>query len=145
MPGMSVALDGDHAAFGERVGIGRVPIVHTLEDWSIDPLEGGMASGKTSLMVAIPVYIEGEGSALVLAETSLQAWMLATSVLRSKFSEEVDVPGWAILSDETKALLIPRYAEAIRRVIPDITAVGSLELAELFLDGLAAGAPMEDG
>lgn len=143
MPSIRIDLSGDHEAFGRSIGIDRLPVLHTTADWSIDALEHGMASGATSLMVAIPLEVEGR-RLLVMAETSLNAWMMATSVLRAAHEDEVGEPGWAVLSPATRALLIPRYAEAIRRTLPDVDEARSLELAEMFIDGLAAGAPTEE-
>lgn len=145
MPGINLDVGGDPAAFGERVGVNRVPVIHTTADWSLASLPNGMSSGRTSLVLAIPVDVAGN-RALILAETSLAAWMMAATALRAAHEEEVDQPGYAVLSDDARALILPRYAEAVRRVLgSDVDQARADELAEMLLDALSAGAPTEEG
>ena len=150
MPAISINLGGDHEAFGLSVGMDRFPILRTTADWHVDALKHGMRSGATSLMVVIPAEVDaGRGELvpiLVMAEMSLNAWMMATSVLAAAHRDEVEQPGWAIVPDAVKALLIPRYAEVLRRVLQPrlIDQAVALEIAEMFIDGLGAGAPTEE-
>lgn len=144
MPAISLDLGDDDTAFGRSVGLDYLPALHTTADWSLHTLAHGMASGATSLMLAIPVIVDGV-EAVVIAETSLQAWTMAATALRAAHTDELDQVGWAVLSDDARAAILPRYQEAIRRVLaqrgdplPDTEVV---ELAELLLDALSAGTP----
>lgn len=135
---VNIHIDGDHERVGREVGIHRYPVIHTTADWTIDAMESGMQSGRTSLMVFVPATFEAK-PVLIAAEISLNAYMMAASSLRAHFKHEVEAPGFARMSEPTRALLAPRFAEAIRRVIPDTTAEQASELAEMFIDGLGAG------
>lgn len=123
---------------------GQAILMHTTADWGLDALEGGMTSGRTSVTLFVPGTImseQGPVPIMVVAETSLNMWMQATAILRARFEEEVGDPGWSVMSVQVKELLTPRYAEALRRVLPDITEEQAVEAATMFLEGLAAGAP----
>lgn len=143
MPAISIDITGDHEAFARRVGYGSMPTIHTAEDWEIDAIALGMSSGATALMVAIPARVNG-AEVVVLAETSLNAWMMASAALAAAHRSEVEQPGWARLNDEARQVLIPRYAEACRRSIPELSSDRALELAEMLLDALSAGGPVEE-
>lgn len=113
--------------------------LHTSKDWKINPIEKGMESGRTSLMVMIPVDVSGL-TTWVLAETSLNAWMMATSLLRGRFHEELDEPGFAVMPESVKKALHPRFAEAIKRIL-QVEESKANELATMFIDSFEAGAP----
>jgi hypothetical protein len=140
MPGMHLNMDGEHEAFGKRIGFGLVPVIHTTEDWHIDVLEGGMQSGRSSLMIIIPAKLPTHQKVHLAIETSVQSWMQVAGILRT-LSEEEAGAGWAVVSDDVREMLRPRYAEALRRVLSDITQEQALEAAEMFIDALAAGSP----
>lgn len=142
MPSIAVDVSGDHEKVGREMGSDVLPIIHTTSDWLIDALEHGMQSGATSLMVFIPVKVEGI-DALVMAETSLQCWMMAATILAAKFDAEVNKPGWAILSPQARAIFGPRFAEALHRAIPGAAPQEIADAVEMILDGYAADAPPE--
>jgi hypothetical protein len=142
MPAMRVSTDQDHEALAYEIGLDKLPVLHTTADWVVDALENGMQSGATSLMVMIPVSVEGADH-MVMAETSLQLWMNTASILAAKYQDEVGAPGWAILPQAARDALRPRYAEAIRRAIPSATAEQAEEAAEMMFDALGADAPPE--
>lgn len=146
MPAIAVNISGDHERVGREAGTDRYPLIHTTHDWTIDVLEKGMASGKTSLMLIIPADVTFEDSTaperiLLMVETSLNAWMMATAVIRGHCAEEVGDPGWAVVPPGVRRLLGPRYAEAIRRAIPSATQEQAEEAAEMMFDSLAADRP----
>lgn len=140
MPAIKVVTDGDHERVKRETGFDRSPLLHTTSDWTIDALVGGMHSGATSLMVLIPVEVEGVRT-IVAAETSLNCFMLAATVLAAKFEAEVTKPGWAVLTPAARALLKPRIAEAVRRAVSTATSEQAGEAAEMILDGFGADAP----
>lgn len=140
MPAIHVALHGDHERTGREVGTDRLPIIHTTADWTVDALEHGMESGRTSIMLLIPVTVGGI-DCIVAAETSLQMWLSAGTVLAAKFREEVEQPGWAKLSPATRELFLPRLAEGIRRGIPSATVEQSIDSANMVLDSFGADGP----
>lgn len=142
MPAINVELGRDHAEVQRGLGVDRLPVIQTSADWTVDPIEHGMASGATSLLVFIPANVEGI-EVIVAAETSLQCWMMATAALHASHRGEVEQPGWAVINAEGKALLVPRYAEAIRRVFPGTTGEQAEELAAMFIDAWSVGAPRE--
>lgn len=142
MPAITVELGRDHAEVQRSLGVDRLPVIQTTADWTVDPIENGMATGATSLMVFIPANVDGI-SVVVAAETSLQCWMMATAALHASHRDEVEQPGWAVVTAEAKALLVPRYAEAIRRVLRGTTAEQADELAAMFIDAWSVGAPRE--
>lgn len=144
MPKIRVVVDGNHERLARELKLDRMPVVHSVAEWTIDVMDHGMRSGRTSLMVLIPVRIEGV-TAMVAAETSLNAWMMATAVIRGHCQAEVNEPGWATLSPEARALLLPRFAEGIVRAIPSATLDQALVAAEMFLDGIGADAPPDAG
>lgn len=146
MLAITVDTSGDHEKVGREVGTDRYPIIHTTADWMIDVLEKGMASGRTSLMLMIPADLEYNDDSpgervLLMIETSLNAWMMATAVIRAKCKDEVEQPGWAALSPAARALVLPRYAEAIRRSIPVATEKQAEMAAAMMLDSLEADRP----
>lgn len=140
MPGIHLELSGDHEAIGRRAGTAYRYVVHTTADWTLDALEHGMVSGATSLMLMIPCVIEGV-DALVMAETSLQCWMMAAAGLAGKFHDEVTRPGWSVMSSDAKALIVPRWSEAIRRAIPGATDEQADDAARMMVDALGADRP----
>lgn len=142
MPKISVVVDGDHERLARELKLDQLPVVHAVAGWTIDVMDHGMQSGRTSLMLLIPVRIDGKTS-MVAAETSLNAWMMATAVIRGHCQAEVDEPGWATLSPDARALLLPRFAEAIVRAIPSASRDEALVAADMFLDGIGADAPPE--
>lgn len=142
MPAINVELGGDHEQIQREMGCDRRAVIQTQADWTVDAIENGMSSGRTSLMLLIPADVDGL-EVVVVAETSLQAWMMATAALHAAHREEVEQPGWAVISAEAKAVLMPRYAEAIRRVLPGTTRDQSEELAAMFIDAWTVGAPPE--
>lgn len=152
MPAIRVILDIEET--NRALELEEKFIIQTNRDLTIHPLERGMQSGKTSVSIFIPMppdQIEklkqnvDNKDVLIFAETSLQTWMMATGILRSKFQDEIDEPGYAIVPQTVKDHLIPIFAEMIRRVcrvkIGKITKEMSEELAAAFIDGLSAGAP----
>lgn len=140
MPEISVVVHGDHDRVGRELGLDRRPVIHTVQPWTVDAIEGGMHSGGTSLMLLVPAQL-GADTCVVAAETSLQCWMMAANALAARFEDEVTKPGWAHLSDSARALLMPRFAEAIRRAVPSATAGQAAEAAVMILDGLGAEGP----
>lgn len=146
MPAIAVDVSGDHEACGRKAGVNSYPIVHTTADWTIDILDKGMQSGATSLMLMIPadVTYDDDGSVervLLMIETSLTAWMMASTVIAAHCRDEVEKPGWAVLPQAARDLLAPRYVEAIRRCIPSATQEQVLEAAEMMFDSLGADQP----
>lgn len=140
MPSIRVNVDGDHEKVGREMGTDRLPVIHTTADWTIDAMEHGMQSGATSLMVLIPASVEG-ADVLVAAETSLTVFMMAATTLAATHREEVEQPGWAVLSPAARALLGPRFAEAIRRAVPNVTPDQANVAATMILDATGADAP----
>lgn len=140
MPAIHVFWDGDHERFGREVGTNRLPVLHTTADWWIDALDKGMASGATSLMLAVPVFV-GNQPAVVMAETSLTVFMQAATTLAAAFRDEVEKPGWASLSPAARAHLEPRMAEALRRAIPSASAAQLADAVTMVLDGFGADGP----
>lgn len=140
MPSIRVNVDGDHEKVGREVGADRLPIIHTTADWTIDAMSHGMQSGATSLMVLIPAKVQNV-DVLVATETSLAAFVSAATVLGASHRDEVEQPGWAVMSPATRALLAPRIIEAIRRAVSAATPEQAQEAAEMILDGFGADAP----
>lgn len=140
MPSIRVCTDQKHEKLSRELGLDKLPIIHTTTDWIIDALENGMQSGATSLMVMIPVRVN-DRNAMVLAETSLAVFMNAAAALAAAFHEEVTQPGWAVLSPQAKAMLMPPYTEAIRRAIPSASPEQAAEAAEMLLDAFSNNAP----
>jgi len=124
-------------------------VFHTTEDWFLDTLEHGMASGKTSIMLRIPindpeVMAVTKGHKMwVFAETSLKMWMNAARILAAKYSDELEDEevGWIAMPKVAKDALTPRFAEVLRRVVPDMTEAQATTSAAMFLDALGAGGP----
>ena len=139
MPAMHMIVvedDSERQALLVGDGITAERVIHTTADWTLATLPQGMSSGRTSLAVFIPI----PGTDRVLAaETSLNAWQMATAVLVGAFGDELSIPGWAELTEPAKAALRPRYIEAIRRAIPGVTEPQIAEAVELLLDSLGAG------
>jgi hypothetical protein len=142
MSSIKVRVDGDHEQTARDLGLTTDNVMHTTAEWTVDALVKGMTSGKTSIMLLIPVRWEGR-DLVVAAETSLNMWMQATAILRSKFQDEVEDPGYAIVPDTVKRMLIPRYVEVLRRVVPTLTPEQAEEAATMFMDAISAGAPDE--
>lgn len=140
MPSIDVVFDNDHEGLARRLGLDQLAILHTTADWTVDVMRHGMQSGATSLMVLIPVEVEGV-AAMVLAETSLNVWMMASSLLASACRDEVEKPGYAKVSKAARDVLLPRFAEAIRRAIPAATEDQALEAATMMLDAAGADGP----
>lgn len=140
MPDIRVDLSGDHERVGRDMGIARKPVVHTTAGWVIDPMEHGMQSGATSLMVLIPAVGDDLQECVVAAETSLTCFISAATVLAAKFADEVNQPGWAILSPAARAVMAPRFAEAVRRAT-GCTLEKAHEAAAMIIDGMGADAP----
>jgi hypothetical protein len=143
MPAIAVNISGDHERVGREAGTDRYPLIHTTHDWTIDVLDKGMQSGKTSLMLIIPADVAYDDDSppervLLMVETSLNAWMMATAVIRGHCADEVGDPGWAVVSPAVRAMIGPRYAEAIRRAIPSATQEQAEEAAEMMFDSLGA-------
>jgi hypothetical protein len=140
VPSIRVVYDGKHEELGAELGLGRIPVVHTKANWTIDAMEHGMQSGETSLMVLIPAVIEGL-KVYVAAETSLQAYVMAASILATAHPDEIEKPGFATLSPAARQVLSPRIAEAVRRAVPTATPEQAAEAAEMIMDGYAADDP----
>lgn len=141
MPRIGVTLDGDHQRYGERLGLfdNQAMIGHTMEDWDIDVLKDGTAGGMTSLVVHIPV-VDSDGAILhVLAETTLQCWMMATDVLVAACADEIKKPGWMQVRDENiKAVLTEMLvSRLVDDGVVDTPALGR-HLVNSFFDVLAA-------
>lgn len=140
MPGMHLFFN-DPEAFSAAVDSARYPLIHSTKDWYIDFIPHGMASGRTSMMVVIPAKLPTHQRVNLAVETSLQSWMQVAVAIKARYADEVDDPGWAVIPDNVKELLIPRWAEALRRVVPGMTLAQSNEAAAMFIEGLAAGSP----
>jgi len=85
MPAIDINLDGDNAwpDLVERRG----DIVHARDvTWKL-ALKGGMSSGAPSLVLRLDLGPALRGSQIVIAETSLAAWIAATCALRGRFPE----------------------------------------------------------
>jgi hypothetical protein len=87
MPVIDVNLEGDDAWTDLRDK--RHEILHlSNETWYLTALEGGMTSGKTSLALRLNLPPGGgDGASVVIAETSLAAWIAATCALRGRFPD----------------------------------------------------------
>lgn len=83
MPVISVNLDGDNA--WPELARGPSDVVVHLPDvrWRLAALAGGMASGAPSLALRLDL----PDGRVVIAETSLAAWIAATCALRGRFPE----------------------------------------------------------
>jgi hypothetical protein len=80
MPTIDLNLNGDNA----WPDIASKDVVHLPDAvWHVAALEGGMTSGKVSLALRLDLP---DGTTLV-AETSLAAWIAATSTLRGRFPQ----------------------------------------------------------
>jgi hypothetical protein len=119
--------------------VNELPTIHTIEDWVLHPLIGGMQSGRTSVMLFIPAKVN-DVDVLVAAETSLQMWVSAATILAAKVPDEVTKPGWANLSPQARAVLGPRFAEAVRRAT-GCDASKAIEASNMIMDGFAADGP----
>jgi hypothetical protein len=139
MPAIRVDLREDDQAVGRDVHVNELPTIHTIEDWVLHPLIGGMQSGRTSVMLFIPAKVN-DVDVLVAAETSLQMWVSAATILAAKFPDEVTKPGWANLSPQARAVLGPRFAEAVRRAT-GCDASKAIEASNMIMDGFAADGP----
>ena len=91
MPTIDVNLDGDNAWPDLE---NRAPEIVYLADsvWQLAVLEGGMASGAPSLALRLDaepghLAVRPDGPGVVIAETSLAAWIAATCALRGRFPE----------------------------------------------------------
>lgn len=120
----------------------RDPIAQEGDAWYIKPIEGGMASGRGALHVWIPGIYKRK-NVLMYAETSVESWMQATGAIRAKFEAQVNEPGWALVPQVVKDMLIPRYVEALRRVKNDLSEEEATEIATMLIDALEAGSPEE--
>lgn len=137
MPGMHTFFNEPEKA-GRSVGTDRLPVLHTTGDWTVATIDSGMVSGGTSIGLLLPVNVEGV-PAVVVAETSLTAWMLTSAALAARYEAEVGRPGFAKLSPAARAMLLPRYVEAIRRAIPSATDEQAHDAASMMLDSLGSG------
>lgn len=144
MGAVHVVVDGGHERLGRHLKLDQLPIIHTTTEWTIDLMRQGMKSGRSSLMVLIPVRVNG-GNAVVAAEISLNSWMMATAVLRGACRDEIEEPGWANINPAARALLLPRFAESITRAVPTATVDQALEAAGMMLDAIGADAPPDAG
>lgn len=143
MPGIEVILDeGRFPEVAKRLGADKKPLFHTTEDWTLEALENGTTGGKASVMLLIPIKVENI-DCLVAAETTLQLWINASTILAARFREQLERPGWVKMSAQTKSMLIPRYAEGIRRAIPTATHEQAIEAATMFISALEADVPPE--
>ena len=133
-------LESTPEEFGNKLGSHLFPALPTKEDWNLLAIPKGMQSGRTSIMLVVPVQV-GKTRAMFVSETSLNCWMLATAALRSKFQDEVEQPGWAVLSEDARAVILPRYAEALRRVQPSLTNEQAMEAVTMMIDSLGADRP----
>lgn len=86
MPAIELILDGDQA-WPDLVARGTV--VAYLDDvaWRLAAFEGGMSSGAPSLALRLDLPPEVRGTSVVVAKTSLAAWIAATCALRGRFPE----------------------------------------------------------
>lgn len=99
---------------------------HTLEDLIVTPLDNGMQSGKTSLMLALPFKRKvgmANTKAVVLLETSLKAFLDTAVLLSAKYKEEVEAEGIGYFgtTPEAKAMLHELYYQIIANAIPNAT------------------------
>jgi hypothetical protein len=140
MPRINVVTDGNHERLRKHLKLDQLPVFHTMTEWTIDLVRGGMRSGASSLVLMIPVRI-GDNNVMVAAETSLNCWMMAASALAGACRDEVERPGFAKLNEAARTALLPRFAEGIRRSIPSATVEQATEAAEMFLDAVGADEP----
>lgn len=135
MPAIQIVSEENFKSTAAKV-LGNNAVLHTLADWTVVPLEKGMKSGATSLMVVIPIDgVDG----LVMAETSLNVFMMAATTLAAKFKDEVEQPGWAKLSQPAKDALTPRFKEGLKRAIPNVTEQELNDAIDMFFSSLGAG------
>lgn len=143
-----------HVHFGAtQTGLSSGDVFHTTADWYLDTLERGMASGKTSIMLRIPINdpeivndpeVKKAGATMwTFAETSLKAWMAAARLLASKYRDELEDEevGWVVMPQVARDAITPRFAEVLRRIVPTMTAEQATASAGMFIDALGAGAP----
>jgi hypothetical protein len=87
MPVIHLILDGDNAwpeLAPDPAGRERIYVVHLPDAvWQLAALPGGMESGAPSLALRLDL----PDGRVVLAETSLAAWITATAALRGRFPE----------------------------------------------------------
>lgn len=139
MPRMRFFGKGEEAKAGREVGLDRYAPVHVAHgDWTVSLLAGGMTSGATSIMLLIPANIDGEPR-VICAETSVNSWMQASSLIAAACADEIERPGWAKLSPAARQVLGGRYAEALRRSIPSATGEQIEQAVGMMLDSLASG------
>ena len=88
MPTIELSLEGD-GAWPDLEG--SAGVVH-LQDatWKLAALEGGMASGAASLALRLDLGDAGfdadiPNGRVVIAETSLAAWIAVTAALRARY------------------------------------------------------------
>jgi hypothetical protein len=80
MPAIDINLSGDNAWPDLRDR--RDDILEAADLWRLTAREGGMSSGAPSVGLRLDC-----GDKVVIAETSLAAWIAATCALRGKFPE----------------------------------------------------------
>jgi hypothetical protein len=87
MPVISVHLDGDKA--WPDLAAKPSEILHLRDQrWSLAALKGGMSSGKPSLALRLDLpRHSADGATVIVAETSMAAWIAATVALRARFPE----------------------------------------------------------
>ena len=81
MAAIRLLLDGD-LALADLVGR-EADIIHLTDIFTVAALEGGMESGLPSLAIRLDL----PDGRVVVQETSLGAWIMATAALRGRFPE----------------------------------------------------------
>lgn len=85
MPTIDLNLEGD-GAWPELLEGHHV--IHMQETpWRLAALEHGMASGAPSLALRLDLPVPTHEGWVVVAETSLAAWIAATAALRARFPQ----------------------------------------------------------
>lgn len=122
---------------GHRLGVTQNNHLAPLNNlpWTIVPIEGGMASGKTSLMIILPCF---DGLyRFVVIETSLTSFMQAATVLAGKYEAELGEIGWAKPSPEFKKILTKIYRKALREEVPNMSEGMADKLANKIIEAMA--------